>query len=125
MSPLDDLIPSDTGVADDGIDLFTELIAAVAWLRRGAMPGLTMWDAIEKALRFQANAAMDWHNADPLRTSLQKVLDGRSSPVDQCIAAAFRVWLDATASLFNETIPWGAANSGALVPLSEIYEPDL
>ena len=107
MSPLDDLIPSDNGVADDGLELFSELVTAVAWLRRGAMPALTVWDAIEQALRWRVGSEPQWNEADPLGVVLLEVL---IAPVEDSLSTrihnALRGWIEATASTFNEGVSW-------------------
>ena len=107
MSPLDDLLPPTTGVADDGIELFTELITAVAWLRRGAMPGLTVWDAIEEALRWRAGREPDWNEADLLGSALLRTLNESPDLLAAAVLAkALRDWLNARATIFNEGHPW-------------------
>ena len=105
MSPLDDLIAGDA--RDDGIDLFNQLATAVGWLRRGAMPGLKMWDAIEQALRWQLSIEPDWNEPDPLRSVLFVTLMSTGDrSAESVIAFALRGWLDATAATFNEGTPW-------------------
>ena len=105
MSPLDDLTADQAGV--DGLATFKELATAVGWLRRGAMPGLTMWDAVEQALRWQLRVEPDWNEPDPLRAVLLATLMASADkPADSVIAGALRGWLNATAATFNESVPW-------------------
>ena len=105
MSPLDDLTSDQARV--DGLEIFNELTAAVGWLRRGAIPGLTVWDAFEQALRWQLRVEPDWNEPDPLRAVLLATLMASADQsAESVIAGAVRGWLDATAATFNEGFPW-------------------
>ena len=105
MSALDDLTPNQAWV--DGIEIFNELTAAVGWLRRGAIPGLTVWDAFEQALRWHLRVEPDWNEPDPLRALLLATLMASADQsAESVIAGAVRGWLDATAATFNEGFPW-------------------
>ncbi len=106
MNPLDDLLDP-TGVpADDGIALMAELVAAVTWLRRGAMPGLTIWDAMAQAACCSTGSELPWAAADPIRSSLVLLLNESEVAAELPLGRALRVWLWATASSFNEGAPW-------------------
>ena len=106
MSPLDDLLPTQSSV-DDGTTLLLELVAAVDYLRRGAFPGLTVWDAFEQALRWHANADADFDNADPLRRAISIALDSsRAENAAATFGSALRGWLTATSSTYNESAAW-------------------
>ena len=70
MNPLDDLLDYEEEGVDDGIALVTELVGAVTWLRRGAMPGIDVWDAVEQALLWRSGTEADWSAPDPLRAAL-------------------------------------------------------
>ncbi len=106
MSPNDDLLDSYGVPRDDGIALMTELAAAVRWLRRGAMPCLTIWDAIDQALRWQSQTSADWNEPDPLRTALQIAIADKRLPVAHMLEAALRSWLAATSQSFNGSVAW-------------------
>jgi hypothetical protein len=105
MTPLDDLLDAEGAPTDDGIALIAELIAAVRWLRRGAMPGLTVWDAIEQALRWRSGTDADWLEPDPLRAALQMAIANPQAIAD-VLAEAIRSWLAATSQTFNDGIAW-------------------
>jgi hypothetical protein len=105
MNPLDDLHDAEGAPADNGIALMTELVAAVSWLRRGAMPGLTVWDAIEQALRWRSGTDADWREPDPLRAALQVAIVSPYS-LSGVLAEAIRSWLAATSQWFNDGIDW-------------------
>jgi hypothetical protein len=109
MSPLDDLLDAEHAPADSGIALMTELVVAVTWLRRGAMPGLTIWSALDQAIRLDSHSAHDWGAADPLRAALQLVVNEPSGPlIEQRLDAAIRGWVGATATIYNEGVEWSA-----------------
>jgi hypothetical protein len=108
MNPLDDLLDSCHAPADDGIALMTELVAAVNWLRRGAMPGLTIWEAFERALRRSEGGERKWSDPDPFRTALRGLVETPSiAPSQVVMAARLRSWLDSTSVTFNSASPWG------------------
>lgn len=107
MGPIDDLLDSGGAPTDDGIALLAELVAAVAWLRRGAMPGLTVWDAIEQALQRHREQDDDWNDADPLRSALFVTLASSvGQPAADALDHAIRAWLDTTSVMFNQSAPW-------------------
>jgi hypothetical protein len=107
MNPLDDLLKSGDGMPDDGgTELLTELVAAVTWLRRGAMPGLTIWDAIELALRLNVEADPGWAGPDPLATALREFLASGPPPIAYRLSASIRAWTTVIGTIFNEGLPW-------------------
>jgi hypothetical protein len=106
MNPSDDLLDAEDAPTDDGITLMTELVAAVTWLRRGAITGLTVWDAIEQALRWQSETTTDWREPDPLRAALRIAIAETRSPVAHVLEAALRSWLNATSQSFNDSVAW-------------------
>ena len=108
MNALDDLVPPTT--PDDGGDLLTQLVGAVDFLRRGASPGLTVWDAMEQALRIFGNFDADWLDPDPLKRAIQvsTSIVGHLTTAE-VITAATREWLSAMSSIYNEGIRWEAS----------------
>jgi hypothetical protein len=109
MNPLDDLLNAERTEADDGIVLMTGLVAAVRWLGRGAMPGITVWDAIEQALRLRTEVPVDWSEADPLRAAIQAILAAPAEPLADLVGNAIRSWLISTCDAFNEGVNWPSA----------------
>ena len=107
MNALDDLLPPAT--LDDGGELLTQLVAAVNFLRRGASPGLTVWDAMEQALRIFGNFEADWLDPDPLMRAIRvsTSIIGHLTTAE-VITAAIREWLSAMSSIYNEGVPWEA-----------------
>jgi hypothetical protein len=107
MNPQDDLLDAAEAPADDGIALMTELVAAVTWLRRGAMPDLTVWDACEQALRTENCADLRSDDNDPLRSALLGALMAASEEIiARTLDRIIQRWLDATSLAFNESTPW-------------------
>ena len=106
MSPLDDLLDVESAPADGGLALTAELVVAVTWLRRGAMPGLTIWDAIEQALCWQSRTEAGWHEPDSLPAALQVTMTDHNTPLPHLLGNAVRSWLAATSQSFNEGANW-------------------
>jgi hypothetical protein len=107
MNPLDDLLDAQGAPADDGMALMTELLAAVTWLRRGAFPGLTIWDAVEQAVRDRPGTNGLGNRRDPFAVALRGMLDrAGDGPVLIELVEALRQWLDLTRHAFNEGVPW-------------------
>jgi hypothetical protein len=102
MSPLDDL---DLGldVAIDGSELMLELVAAVTYMRCGIRPGFIVWDAIEEAVRWHLGFEPDWHDPDPLATSLRRLASANSVvAMSETLTMALRSWLTASAEALND-----------------------
>lgn len=101
-----------------------DLIAAVTYLRRGFRPGLTVWGALEEALRswtteegLLANGAPDpdsidatWGVEDPLRDTLRAFLAALDEQGDRDAAVAMqqavRRWTSAMSERFNAGHDW-------------------
>lgn len=126
--PLDDALASDD-LADDedlaaGGTHLLDLVSAVDFLRRGDRPGLTVWDALDEALRWWASGRIGltegapdsdvvqggWGDPDPLRTSLRTLLAvsalGNEISVDLALQQAVRRWCAALAVFHNDRDPW-------------------
>lgn len=109
------LIPDDQAVEslDAGGTRLLDLVAAVDHLRRGIRPGITVWDAVEEALRWHTASSHGhgpveprWDDPDPLRSSLARFLDhstGRASVETQI---AVRRWVLAMAARHNDGQHW-------------------
>ncbi|MGE3689383.1 MAG: hypothetical protein AB7J47_23830 [Acidimicrobiia bacterium] len=86
-----------------------DLVAAVDHLRRGHRPGLTVWDALEEALRWtvsQHDEDSGWDTADPLAVALRQLLDQSDASVADRIQGAVRRWVVAMASRYNNAQHW-------------------
>lgn len=87
-------------------------LAAVDHLRRGIRPGLTVWDALEEALR---TSDPIWEDPDPLRSTLTDFLARTTGPADVDLQGAVRGWVLAAAARYNDghhwPIPSGAVGS--------------
>jgi hypothetical protein len=105
-SELGDLIGDDDAMGDDGLALMTELVAAITWLRRGAMPGLTVWQAIEMAVRDAELLRVDLDEPDPLRQVLLGLFRNHVEPASALLAQSLSRWVGATRDIFNEGLSW-------------------
>ncbi len=98
-----------------------DLVAAVDFLRRGDRHGLTVWDALEEALRWwtaeRASAVagvsdpefadLVWGDPDPLRSSMAHLLGATDTvATDVAIQQAVRRWATTMSSLYNDGVPW-------------------
>jgi hypothetical protein len=95
-------------VLADGATWLLDLVAAVDHLRRGHRPGLTVWDALEEALRWTLPASDDddlWDRPDPLADSLRGLLD-TSGPTAERLQTALRRWVSAMADRYNNGHHW-------------------
>lgn len=104
MKPTDDLIPA-AEVAGDGLALFDSLVVAVRFLRRGPRPTLTVWGAIDEALRWHSNREIDWDARDPLAISLGHLLSTEPD-VSDALTAAIGRWLDSVSTAYNDGAHW-------------------
>lgn len=109
------LIPDDHTVEslDGGGTWLLDLVAAVDHLRRGIRPGITVWHAIEEALRWHT-AGTDrhdlveppWNDPDPLRSTLVRCLDHATRPASVEAQIAVRRWVLAMAARYNDGHQW-------------------
>jgi len=90
-----------------------DLVAAVDHLRRGIRPRITVWDAIEEALRWHTPstgghdpAEPDWDDPDPLRSALTRFLDHTTGPTSGDAQVALRRWIVAMAARYNDGRHW-------------------
>jgi hypothetical protein len=112
--------PDDT----QGATALLDLVSAVDHLRRGIRPGLTVWDAVEEALRWwiadhngQRHGAPDqteprWNDPDPLLSTL-RALDvatttdpDDSRPVAPILTDAVTTWTQTHADAYNAGYAW-------------------
>lgn len=105
--------PDDAGV------WFLELVSAVDHLGRGPRLGLTVWEALEEAIRsYVADtvalgdgwdptlAQLAWNDPDPLRTALTRLDQRVREPLPAHLQAAIRRWVTAQAITANNGFPW-------------------
>lgn len=117
MTPYD---PTDHG------DIWDQTAAAVAYLAGMTRPGLTVWDALDEAVRDWLGALHDvdtgtggspWDDPDPLRTSLGALLGSTApagspggDPLGDVLSAALAGWVQQTAEDVNDghrfTVSW-------------------
>ena len=113
-------------MTDQGVDHgggWLEVVSAVDYLAAVHRPGLTVWDALDEAIRWWTAEHLDprtgfsphrvvdlpWHDPDPLRSTLERLLaavlpadtpDGTTLP--DALSAALAAWLSAMADGFND-----------------------
>ena len=107
----------------EGRSWLLDLVAAVDYLRRGIRPNITVWDAIEEALRWwneeqlATNGALApelsegfWEWEDPLRVVLRGLIDilDHGDNLDAATVAqqAIRRWTTIMGARFNAGYPW-------------------
>ena len=86
-----------------------DLVAAVDHLRRGHRPGLTVWDALEEAVRWTLPDLDDeaaWQTPDPLVHTLHRLLDQADTPVARSLQIALLQWVTAMAERYNNGHHW-------------------
>lgn len=90
-----------------------DLVAAVDHLRRGVRPDITVWDAIEEALRWHTPSAdgqlpdePGWGDPNPLRTTLIRFLQHATGPASAEAQVAVRHWIVAMAARYNDGHHW-------------------
>lgn len=109
MNELDDLFGDETG-AGNGLELISELVVAVTWLRRGAMPQLTVWHVLEQALRLEVGDDADFGEADPLgRVLAHAIWRNRAGTTEEMLTSAIRTWLSAVGNVYNTGLAWTGA----------------
>jgi hypothetical protein len=108
--------------ADDGGE-WLEVVSAVVYLTEMHRPGLTVWDALDEAIRWWTAELLDprdgfapavryelpWHDPDPLRSTLERLLAAVAPadapgghPLSDALRAALTVWVAAMANEFND-----------------------
>ena len=110
----------------EATDRMLEVIAAVDFLRRGDRRGITLWAAIEEALRWwvaERTAVLDGYvdlalqaprfgESETMRTTLLRLIAvaGQDEPVhiSQALQEALRRWSMTMADRYNDHQPWPA-----------------
>jgi hypothetical protein len=127
-SAFDDLFQpdGDQPTAEDldlGAGYLLDLVAAVDFLRRGDRHGITIWDAMEEAIRWwNAETAsvisgvpdpdlaeLPWGDPDPLRhalANLATLADHTGTDTAVALQQAIRRWTTTMAAWHNDTHPW-------------------
>lgn len=118
-----DVLANEEDLATGGTWLL-DLVSAVDFLRRGDRPGLTVWDALDEALRCWTaervgltEGAPDpeliqsgWDDPDPFRTALRTFLAvatvDNETRLDVAFQQAVRRWGATTAGRCNDGEPW-------------------
>ncbi|MGH9185217.1 MAG: hypothetical protein ACRD0U_05305, partial [Acidimicrobiales bacterium] len=109
------LVPDDHAVEplDEGGTWLLDLVGAVDHLRRGIRPGITVWDALEEALRWHTSTADGdepsepaWDDVDPLRSTVGRFLGRAHGLTSMEAQIAVRHWVLAMAARYNDGHHW-------------------
>lgn len=100
--------PPDGEALVEGGTWLLDLVAAVDHLRRGHRPGLTVWDALEEALRWSTTAHDEsvWDAPDPLASTLRRSLEQAAGPAAVILQTAVRRWVTVMADRYNDGHHW-------------------
>jgi hypothetical protein len=114
-----------------------DVISAVDYLSRGHRHGLTVYDAIEEALRWHtatlvsgvddtlaivAAAELPWDDPDPLRTALERLVLHHPPATDEestsahAIHDALTCWVQAMADQYNDGHHWAHPRTVRTIP---------
>lgn len=108
--PLTPAADADVESLDEGGTWLCDLVATVDHLRRGIRPAITVWDALEEALRWHTAGTGDaepgWDDPDPLRRTLTGFLAADTGPAATVTQAAVRRWVVAMAARYNDGHHW-------------------
>jgi hypothetical protein len=105
-------------------EVWLEVVGAVDYLAEGHRLGITVWDALEEALRWWTAELLDpregfpsgrgvdvpWCDPDPLRSSMSQLLvvvppahAPGTAALGDVLTAALRAWLSVMAVEFNDS----------------------
>jgi hypothetical protein len=119
------------GAVDDGA-VWLEVVSAVDYLTAAHRPGLTVWDALDEAIRWWTAELLDprdgfpsrravelpWHDPDPLRSTIEVLLGAvpAAEPADatalgDVFTSALMAWLAVMADEFNDGQRFAAPQS--------------
>lgn len=126
--PLDQALEANDSETTEDLALggtwLLDLVSAVDFLRRGDRHGLTVWDALEEAVRWWVAervslidgvpdpdiADLVWGDPDPLRTALRRLLAASAIDdtvtIDVAMQQAARRWITTMAERYNDDQPW-------------------
>ena len=111
--------------------VWLDVVSAVDYLAQGNRPGLTVYDALEEALRWHAvwptgdhdassvpePCELPWDDPDPLRTALEQFIVDNPPTIDQesttsdALHHALRTWTSRMADRFNDDEQWAHPNA--------------
>jgi hypothetical protein len=117
--------------------VWLDVVSAVDYLSRGHRHGLTVYDAVEEALRWHtatliagaddafaaaAAAELPWDDPDPLRTALEHFVLHHPPAIDDetttphTIHTALKVWVDRMADQYNDGRQWAHVRADRTIP---------
>jgi hypothetical protein len=117
--------------------VWLDVISAVDYLSRGDRHGLTVYDAVEEALRWHTATLLaggdeflaaaeasqvPWDDPDPLRSALERLVIHHPPAVDDesttpyAIHHALKLWVDQMADEYNDGHKWVHPRPGQPMP---------
>jgi hypothetical protein len=100
-----------------------DVVAAVDHLRRGARPGLTVWDAVAEALSWTGFDEGTDGDDDPLASALARLLRHSQGAVAAHLQIALRGWVGVMADRYNDGHHWPHPIQRRLFPPA-LRDPD-
>jgi hypothetical protein len=126
---------------NDSSACWTEVVAAVEFLAQSERLGMTVWDALDEAIRLWAEEWFEqgatrrdvWSDADPLRTSMEVLLRSVASgaipggqQLGAVLSAALELWLEGIRLRHNQGRPFSSdAWAASPVELSPAVLPEV
>lgn len=117
--------------------VWLDVISAVDYLSRGDRHGLTVYDALEEALRWHTAALvaggddflaaaeasrLPWDDPDPLRSAMERLVLHHPPAIDEesttswAIHHALKVWVDQMTDQYNDGRQWVHPRPGRTLP---------
>lgn len=111
------------------VDLWRQVASAVEYIAAVERPGFTVWDALSEAILAWSGrslASVEDGNPDRLRAALVWLLQGlppTGAPggvrVAEAFASALANWMEASASVINDEVPFGTLGHSLTVQPEE------
>jgi hypothetical protein len=116
-----------TGQGGDHGAVWLEVVSGVDYLAGAHRPGLTVWDALDEAIRSWTAEFLDprggfpqpravevpWADPDPLRSTIERLLAAVPAPdsfggvgLADAFSDALAAWLERMADEFNDGMPF-------------------
>ena len=111
------------GPGTDHGEVWLDVVSAVDYLAETHRPGLTVWDALDEALRWWTAECLDphegfprraapelpWNDPDPLRSNVERLLTAvppaempGGHTLAEALGAVLAAWVEAMADEFND-----------------------
>jgi hypothetical protein len=109
--------------------VWLDVVSAVGYLSQGHRPGLTVYDALEEALRWHVAwpgefhdedwtpseaTKLPWDDPDPLRTAVEQLVadsqpgDDHDATISSSIHRALALWVRHVSAIYNNDHQWAS-----------------